>query len=34
MESGISNKTIARFFTESADNDVKKGSLVFFLPTL
>ena len=24
MEGGISNKTVVRFFAESADNDVKK----------
>ena len=33
MDGGNSNKTIVRFFAESATNDVKKTSLVFFLPT-
>ena len=34
MEGGISNKIILRFFAESADDDVKKTSLVFSLPAL
>ena len=34
MEGGILNKTIAYFFAESADDDITKTSLVFFLPTL
>ena len=33
MDGGNSNKTTVRFFVESATNDVKKASLVFFLPT-
>ena len=30
MEGGISNKTVVRFFAESADNDIKKTSFLFF----
>ena len=34
MDGGISNKTVVRFFAKSANDDIKKTSLVFFLPTL
>ena len=34
MEGGISDKTIVRFFDETANEDLKKTSLVFFFPTL
>ena len=34
MEGGISDKTTVRISAESAKNDIKKTSLVFFLPNL
>ena len=34
MEGGISNKTIIRFFVESANDDAKKSFIGVFLPTL